>query len=121
MFDSFWQQYPRKVAKFMAELAWNKLSTEDQATAMEAIPVHVAYWKAINQEKHFIPHASTWLNQQRFHDEIDMPQPKVAEVAWWGSEQLILAKGRDMNLEPRPGESIHEFKGRIASKIREAA
>jgi hypothetical protein len=46
---------------------------------------------------------------------------KKDDVAWWGSEPLILAKGREVNLEPRPGESIHEFKGRVVDKLRSAA
>lgn len=121
MFSEFWKQYPRKVSRKMAEKAWLKLSTTEQDQALEALPTHIKYWQTTNTEKEFIPHASTWLNQARYEDELEIPQPKKEIVAWWGSESLILAKGREMNLQPRPGESIWDFKGRILEKLRSAA
>ena len=122
-FGEFWANYPRKVARFVAEKAWNKLSTSEQQEALQALPNHIAYWKACETEKQFIPHAATFLNQHRWEDELEMPKPKqkAPEVAWWGSEQLILAKGQEVGLMPRPGESIWEFKGRIVDKLRVAA
>ena len=122
MFTDFWNLYPRKVSRMMAEKAWRKLTPAEQQEALSALPNHIAYWNACDTEKQFIPHATTFLNQQRFYDEIELPQPKQkTDVAWWGSEQLILTKGREVNLAPRPGESIHEFKGRIVEKLRSAA
>ena len=121
MFEQFWQAYPRKVSRKMAEKAWQKLSTTEQHQAIEALPVHIRYWDQTGTSKEFIPHASTWLNQARYEDELEMPQPKAATIAWWSSESLIIAKGQELNLQPRPGESIHEFKGRVADKLRAAA
>ena len=120
-FGEFWANYPRKVARFVAEKAWNKLSTSEQSDALKAIHIHIKYWVACETAKEFIPHAATWLNQHRWEDEIELPQKKAPEVAWWGSEQLILAKGREVNLMPRPGEGLFEFKGRIMEKLRQAA
>jgi hypothetical protein len=36
---------------------------------------------------------------------------------WWSSDSLILAKGSELGLSARPGESMGEFKGRINAKI----
>jgi hypothetical protein len=36
---------------------------------------------------------------------------------WWSSDSLILAKGNELGLSARPGESMGEFKGRINAKI----
>lgn len=122
-FVDFWNLYPRKVCRKPAETAWNKLKLDERTAAMEAILIHIKYWQVQGTMKEFIPHASTWLNQARWEDELEIEQPKQkqADIAWWGSEALIIGKGRELNLEPRPGESIHEFKGRVASKIRQAA
>ncbi len=120
-FTDFWTLYPRKVSRMMAEKAWIKLSTTEQQAATLAITNHIAYWKACDTDKQFIPHAATWLNQHRWEDEIELPEQKKPDVAWWGSEQLILAKGNEIGLMPRPGESIWEFKGRIVEKLRSAA
>ena len=119
--ETFWQLYPRKVSRKMAEKAWLKLSTTEQQQALSALPTHIKYWEQSGTAKEYIPHASSWLNQARYEDELEMPQPKSAAVAWWGSESLIIGKGRELNLEPRPGESIHEFKSRVADKLRSAA
>jgi len=123
-FTEFWNLYPRKVSRKMAEKAWCRLNTIEQQQAIETLPVHIKYWDQLGTAKEYIPHATTWLNQARYEDEIEMPQPKQqpqTTVAWWASESLIIAKGRDVNLMPRPGESIHEFKGRVADKLRAAA
>jgi uncharacterized protein YdaU (DUF1376 family) len=42
---------------------------------------------------------------------------KNGTPAWWSSDAAIIAKGREVNLAPRPGESIHEFKGRVAERL----
>jgi hypothetical protein len=122
MFEEFWKHYPRKVSKKIAQQEWNRLTPMEQTKCLEVIHTHIKYWQATNTEPQFIPHARTWIHQGRFDDELEMPQAKIkTDVAWWGSEPLILAKGREVNLEPRPGESIHEFKGRVVDKLRSAA
>jgi hypothetical protein len=121
MFEDFWQLYPRKVGKKPAQQEWNKLSTTEQQKCVEVIHNHIKYWRQTNTEPQFIPHARTWLHQGRYDDELDEVKTKQPDVAWWGSEASILAKGREVNLMPRPGESIHEFKGRIVEKLRQAA
>lgn len=122
-FTDFWNLYPRKVSRKMAEKAWSRLSATDQQAALDALPNHIRYWDQAGTAKEYIMHATTYLNQARWEDEIEMPQPKQqqATVAWWSSESMIIAKGRELNLTPRPGESIHEFKGRVADKLRAAA
>lgn len=75
-FEAFWKEYPRKVSKRMALKAWQKLDFIDQTAALEAITQHKAYWQAKEIETDFIPHASTWLNQGRWEDEIVIEAPK---------------------------------------------
>lgn len=43
-----------------------------------------------------------------------------AGVPWWSTDQTVLAKGRELGLEARPGESMGQFKGRVAEKIGQA-
>lgn len=35
---------------------------------------------------------------------------------WWASEATVLAEGKRLGLEPRPGESMVAFRGRIEVK-----
>lgn len=46
---------------------------------------------------------------------------KEREAPWWSSNELMLAKGRTLGMEPRPGEDWPQFRGRIDSKLSPAA
>lgn len=35
---------------------------------------------------------------------------------WWTSEAATLAKGKELGMTPRPGEALHDFRGRINAK-----
>ncbi|UOF80233.1 putative replication protein [Caudoviricetes sp.] len=122
-FAEFWKQYPRKVSKREAEKAWNKLPPVDQDAALEALPQHIKYWQLKDTSSEFIPHASTWLNQARFEDELDMTEKaqKAPKLPWYSTEQLTLEKGREVGINPNPGEDFGQFRSRIAKRIAELA
>lgn len=68
-FDNFWSKYPRKIGKGNARKAFlsasRKVSTEVIFLAVDAYAASV-----IGKEAKFIPHPATWLNQERWDDEI---------------------------------------------------
>ena len=72
-FEDFWKLYPRKVAKLVAKRIWGRLSIKDRNIIFIMLPQHLLRWK--DKELQYIPHASTWLNQRRFEDELE-PLPK---------------------------------------------
>jgi len=43
-FEVFWKLYPRRVAKKDAAKMWNRLTKQEQDTALEALPNHIRYW-----------------------------------------------------------------------------
>jgi len=118
-FENFWQQYPKKVGKLTAKRSWEKLSLDNQQKALEAIVEHRKYWSAKNTDWEFIPHASTWLNQERFEDEIVIEQKenKRPPLPWYASDELTLAKGRELGLNPYAGETFAQFRARLSAKI----
>jgi len=118
-FNLFWAQYPRKVGKLTARRSWEKLSQENQQKALEAIVDHRKYWVAKGTDWEFIPHASTWLNQERFEDElvIEQKENKRPPLPWYASDELTLAKGRELGLNPYAGESFAQFRARLSAKI----
>jgi len=69
-FDEFWQAYPRKEGKGAARKAFAKairLTTlETMLTALRWQRTQPNWVKAGGQ---YIPHPSTWLNQERWDDE----------------------------------------------------
>lgn len=74
LFADFWAMYPRRVAKRVAEKAWSKLTPEEQRAAVIALPDHIRYWRQTDRSDELIPHASTWLNQGRWEDELPVVQ-----------------------------------------------
>lgn len=67
-FDIFWKDYPRKVSKGTAVKAWQKAMAK--TTASQIIEALHA-WKRSKDfptEEKFIPHATTWLNAERWLD-----------------------------------------------------
>ena len=69
-FDDFWADYPRKVGKEVARVAYLKLRPRTQETydlLFAGLKLHMrTEWADREPDK--IPHASTWLNQRRYLD-----------------------------------------------------
>ncbi len=67
-FEDFWLLYPRRVAKKDASRAWMKLTPSQRVDALVAM----VEWRRIWQTKdvEYLPHAATWLNGERWEDEI---------------------------------------------------
>lgn len=71
-FSEFWELYPRKTNKTKAEAAWKKLKAtpETFAAIQENINARLRAGEWSLERKEFIPHASTYLNNARWEDEI---------------------------------------------------
>lgn len=70
-FEQFWKSYPRRVGKGAARKAFEKalrLTSFDEI--MSGLIRQLSYYAS--REPQFIPHPTTWLNQERWSDE---PQP----------------------------------------------
>ena len=120
-FDDFWFKYPRKVAKKAAMQAFAKLPMDEQELAVDTLDTHLEYWKLKETESEFIPHPATWLNQGRYFDELDLKPkaPKKPALPWYSTEQLTMDKARELNMTPRPGEDMGQFRSRIAQRVAE--
>lgn len=70
-FDLFWNAYPKKVAKVAAKKAFLKVN-EPVDVLIKAIEEQKKskQWKESNGQ--FIPNPSTWLNQERWNDQLDV-------------------------------------------------
>ena len=66
-FDSFWEVYPRRQAKGAALVAWKKALKK--VSAQTIIDGAIRFSSDPNRNPEFTPHATTWLNQERWADE----------------------------------------------------
>ena len=80
-FDRFWVEYPRKVSKKKAWDIWKRLKPTPELAEKIIESVKLAkqtpQWKKDNGQ--FIPHPSTYLNQERWNDELGSPKTKVGK------------------------------------------
>jgi len=70
-FSDFWQAYPRKIAKTVAQRAWTKLKLDSLAEFILADITRRRLDDPSWSEIQYIPHPATYLNQRRWEDEID--------------------------------------------------
>lgn len=118
-FDAFWELYPRKVAKADARKAWKRRKPEEQGRAILALHHHAVYWAATGTEPQYIPHPATWLNGERYDDELQMPTFEKAGD-WWRTDKGVEGKARELNMTARPGEEMSQFRERVIAAARGA-
>lgn len=67
-FEDWWQHYPKKNGKGQARVAYR--AAVKKVTHEELIEAAIRFSQQCqHKEKQFIPHASTWLNGERWLDE----------------------------------------------------
>lgn len=79
-FDNFWKAYPRHVAKDKARSAFRKVPKSEVPALMAALEQHKRSEQWTKDGGQFIPHPATFLNQQRWTDEL-MPTTRRMEAA----------------------------------------
>lgn len=77
MFDNFWSAYPKKAGKKDAMKVWSKINPSQQIA--EKILVGLEKCKSSQQWRDgFIPNASTFLNGERWNDELPTVRRKAS-------------------------------------------
>ena len=73
-FDVFWSDYPRKVSKKSAKTSWFKAlkNGADPIRICVACIQFAKFHKEKGTELDYIPHPSTWLNQERWEDSLEI-------------------------------------------------
>lgn len=77
-FDIFWKQYPRKVAKPNALKSWLKIKPDD--VVLKKMLDAINQQQLPSKEIQFVPHPATWLNANRWEDEITAPTTNVMNM-----------------------------------------
>lgn len=82
LFEEFWKIYPRKVGKGQALTAWRAAAKKvDPQVIIEGLQIHLP--EITDKPAQFQPHASTWLNGERWGDELEQGgDPFWADFKW---------------------------------------
>lgn len=73
LFEAFWLACPRRVGKGAARIAYDKALTKtNAATILDAVTVYAG--TRDGQDQTYTAHPSTWLNQERWMDDLTPPE-----------------------------------------------
>lgn len=106
-FNSFWKLYPNKVAKPKALASFSKQCKDeaDFLRIMHGLSQHILCEQFVKDDGKFIPHPTTWLNQERYNDEVK-PYVKgsIAGASRPGSVSLVekVRRANAHHFEPEP-------------------
>lgn len=79
MFELFWKNYPRKDGKQAARRAWWKQNPD--IDLLKTMLMAIERLKETEQwrDRNIIPHAATWLNNSRWLDAEELPDPGAGD------------------------------------------
>lgn len=81
-FEVFYEWYPRKAGRGLAEKTWGKLTKSIQEEVIEVVVSgnFLVYMEGkVTERGDFRPHASTWLNAMGWKDEMEDASEEVTE------------------------------------------
>lgn len=79
LFDVFWKQYPKKVAKPYAFKVWKKINPSDELLQKMLSAINTQGLR--NKDIQFVPNPATWLNGERWEDEVASKQDQIT-MGW---------------------------------------
>ncbi|MEX2053051.1 MAG: hypothetical protein WD898_02380 [Candidatus Paceibacterota bacterium] len=73
-FDHFWKEYPCKKSKKYTRQVWEKLGIGDELfeIIMRAVQEQKKSDQWTKDKGRFIPHPASWLNGERWDDEVEL-------------------------------------------------
>ena len=94
LFDEFWSQYPKKAAKKDARKAFDK--TKADRVKLDAILAALKSQRAsegwTKDKGQFIPNAATWLNGERWTDELGVDAPTPVNTDYENNQRMLAAE-----------------------------
>ena len=80
-FLAFWNAYPRRVGKGAARIAFDRaIRSADPNEIVQAAIAYSSHCKEMGVEVKFRPHPATWLNGERWEDDLEAEKQDVKQV-----------------------------------------
>lgn len=80
LFESWWATYPRKVSKKNAYNAWRRIPDKVMPIVEAGLDAYLKKWKKENTPLEMIPYPASWLNGERYYDEIIVDEARGIRV-----------------------------------------
>lgn len=119
-FEGFWEKYPRKVSKKKALVAWIRIKP-DETTVTKILTALEAYKKTPQWTKDngaFIPHPTTWLNGERWNDELGIALEKQeVRIARPATKEEAAQPIEKRELAPEAQKAIADARAKLGKKF----
>lgn len=119
-FDDFWTAFPRHVGKKAARKAWDHINPQNgqSESIIEAVELQKRHnWRG--KDPQFIPHASTWLNGERWEDDIEQTEQNESREQAKTRRNAEAAREAVEFMSSHPGDGFgggdHETENRALS------
>jgi len=87
MFQAFWHAYPRRIGKGAARTAFKRaLSFASSDDIIQGAIHYSKHCEEMGTENQYIPHPSTWLNGERWDDDLESEKKETKKTAGWLNE-----------------------------------
>lgn len=120
-FEEFWTAYPRKVGKGKARAAFAKVMERSDAPTMPDLLAAVQRYAASVTDERYLAHPTTWLNGERWTDELPAPAAATAKVAVPQSIGSAIGLGNAFALTGRTMQDLLDQVSRYPDAERTAA
>ncbi len=112
-FLKFYELYPNKTSKKEAEKSFNKINPDDELLKkmLTAISWQKQTEKWREKKGKYVPMPSTWLNQERWNDEMPqgiIPETEAEKIAKFGPAEMPTEEDIKLFHELFPGKEISE-------------
>ena len=110
-FNAFWALYPKKADKQAAFVSWEKLSDDCRNLA-----INDCEGRYRDTEKQYIPHPSTYLNGERWEDEIIKKDIKL-KLPRENDKLEAFAKQNNLTYPAPQGKTYFEYRAILENEL----
>lgn len=115
-FAEWWNAYAKKVNRKGAERIWKRRKLDGMADKLiedtKNRHAHCAKWSAGYQ-----PNPTTYLNQDRWEDEIETKRPEKRVSGVPKSDEAAIQYGISHGIQAKPGESMWDYRQRLQATL----
>lgn len=114
-FEQFWNVYDKKTGKQNAIKEWKKINPDDHL--IQKIVAKAAL-VAKNVEAQFRKDPERWIKGHHWDDEIVVKTIDKPTQRWDSTLEGVIAKGKELNILPKPGETEGAYRERVRMVVR---
>jgi hypothetical protein len=115
-FERWWKNYPKKVGNKQKCLSiWNRKCLDSR---VERLILDVNNRQLVDQawqDKQFIPNPQTYLNGERWNDDIIPIKQAQIKIPRGDAEAIVF--GIERGIEAKIGESMYDFRNRLEQAL----